>query len=200
MSDIRIDAYMLTLDEPPEWRQATLESLYGAEINLHVIPTDRGTTIGADMACHFVQAGCPYAVILDPDNLYEPAAFAQLADALDQNTAAGLAYTDETVMDAQAENRTVRNLAYGRYAHAHSPSLVHSLVVYRRSAAMEHLSSIATMHVYAEWMLTLRLTRSRPVVHIPIIGRHWRQHARQAHLQSGQDEIDAIRRELRTRV
>jgi hypothetical protein len=200
VSDIRIDAYMLTLDEPPEWRQAALESLRGAEINLHVIPTDRGTTIGADMAHHFAQGSSPYAVILDPDNLYEPTAFAQLADALDQNTAAGLAYTDETVMDAQAENRTVRNLAYSRYAHAHSPSLVHSLVVYRRCAAREHLESIATMHVYAEWMLTLHITKSSPVVHLPIIGRHWRQHPRQAHLKSGQTEIDAIRRELRTRV
>ena len=200
MSEVRIDAYMLTLDEPEAWRQAALESLRGAEINLNVIPTDRGTTIGADMARHFALGGCPYAVILDPDNLYEATAFAQLADALDLHAVAGLAYTDETVMDALVEMRTVRNLAYSRYAHAHSPSLVHSLVVYRRSAAKEHLESIGSMHVYAEWMLTLRITRFSPVVHLPIIGRHWRQHARQAHLKSGQTEIDAIRRELRARV
>jgi hypothetical protein len=139
VSDIRIDAYMLTLDEPPEWRQAALESLRGAEINLNVVPTDRGTTIGADMAHHFAQAGCPYAVILDPDNLYEPAAFAQLADALDQSSVAGLAYTDETVMDAQAKNRTFRNLAYSRGVDA---DLAHHQIESRGAPAL-HWSPLA---------------------------------------------------------
>lgn len=197
MSEIRIDAYMLTIDEPEEWRDAAVLSLANAQINLHMVQTNRSRTIGADMAWYFSNQGCPYAAIVDPDNIYEPSAFALLSDALERNASATLAYTDETAVDKQGVQIAARRLAYSRYAHAHSPSLVHSLVVYRREAIKEHLAFIEPFHVYAEWMLTLRLARVGPILHLPITGRHWRQHPAQAHLKPCQTELTAIRQELR---
>jgi hypothetical protein len=176
----RIDVHLLTLDEPEPWREECLASLAGAPIRLYVLPGIRGR-LGAARAAGYAQGDLPLVSFVDPDDRYEAGAFAHLADALDACPQASLAYTDETLMDEQGRDVGVRRSAYSAFQHAHSASHVHGLIVMRRSAVKPVLDHIADLDAGADWRLT-RLVASRGgVLHLPLVGRHWRQHPNQHH-------------------
>ncbi|MFN3595476.1 MAG: hypothetical protein ACK4TK_12480 [Thiobacillaceae bacterium] len=180
--EARIDVHLLTLDEPAEWREACIGSLEGAPIRLHVLPGLRGR-LGQARAAGFAQGTLPLVSFVDPDDRYEAGAFARLADALDACPAAVLAYTDEALMDAQGRHIGVRRLAYSALQHAHCASHVHGLIVMRRSAVEPLLGRIERIHDVPEWPLTRALAAAGGVLHLPIVGRHWRQHPDQHHLK-----------------
>jgi hypothetical protein len=176
----RIDVHLLTLDEPEPWREECLASLAGAPIRLHVLPGIRGR-LGAARAAGYAQGDLPLVSFVDPDDRYEAGAFAHLADALDACPPAVLAYTDEALMDAQGRPLGVRRSAYSAFQHAHSASHVHGLIVMRRSAVEPVLDRVVDLDAGADWLLT-RLVASRGgVLHLPLVGRHWRQHPNQHH-------------------
>ena len=177
----RIDVHLLTLDEPEPWREECLASLSGAPIRLHVLPGLRGR-LGQARAAGFARGSLPLVSFVDPDDRYEAGAFAHLADALDACPQAVLAYTDETLMDEQGRHIGVRRSAYSAFQHAHSASHVHGLIVMRRSAVEPVLSRIERIHDVPEWPLTRALAATGGVLHLPIVGRHWRQHPEQHHL------------------
>lgn len=178
--EARIDVHLLTLDEPAAWREECLASLVGAPIRLHVLSGLRGR-LGQARAAGFAQGTLPLVSFVDPDDRYEAGAFARLADALDACPAAVLAYTDETLMDAQGRPLGLRRLAYSAFQHAHSASHVHGLIVMRRSAVEPVLDRIADLDAGVGWPIT-RLVASRGgVLHLPLVGRHWRQHPNQHH-------------------
>ncbi|WP_019561991.1 hypothetical protein [Caldimonas manganoxidans] len=176
----RIDVHLLTLDEPAEWRAACIESLAGAPIRLHVLPGIPGR-IGQARAAGYARGTLPLASFVDPDDLYEAGAFAPLADALDACPQAVLAYTDEALMDEAGRPLGVRRLAYSAFQHAHSASHVHGLIVMRRCAVEPLLPRLFDLRLRAEWALTRMLSQRGSVLHLPIVGRHWRQHPRQVH-------------------
>lgn len=118
---------------------------------------------------------------VDPDDRYEAHAFAHLADALDACPSAVLAYTDETLMDEQGRDTSVRRLAYSTFQHAHSASHVHGLIVMRRSAVEPVLPRITDLDAGAEWRLTRLVAKQGSVLHLPLVGRHWRQDPNQHH-------------------
>lgn len=177
----RIDVHLLTLDEPEAWREECLASLTGAPIRLHVLPGLRGR-LGAARAAGFARGSLPLVSFVDPDDRYEAGAFAHLADALDACPQAMLAYTDEALMDAQGRPLGVRRSAYSAFQHAHRPSHVHGLIVMRRAAVEPLLGRIECIHDVPEWHLTRALAAIGGVLHLPLVGRHWRQHPGQHHL------------------
>jgi uncharacterized membrane protein len=127
----------------------------------------------------------PLVSCVDPDDLYGADAFGQLADALDVCPPAVMAYTDEALMMSErGQDIAVRRLAYSRWQHAHSASHVHGLIVMRRAAVQAVLTEIAAVENVADWLLTLLVARRGGVLHLPIIGRHWRQHPAQSHRRS----------------
>ncbi len=175
-----IDVHLLTLDEPTEWREACIASLAGAPIRLHLLPGLPGH-VGRARAAGFARGSLPLVSFVDPDDRYEAHAFAHLADALDACPSAVLAYSCETLMDEQGRDTSVRRLAYSAFQHAHSASHVHGLIVMRRSAVEPVLPRIADLDAGAEWRLTRLVARQGGVLHLPLVGRHWRQHPNQHH-------------------
>lgn len=179
----RIDVHLLTLDEPAEWRAACIESLAGAPIRLHVLPGIPGR-IGQARAAGYARGTLPLMSFVDPDDLYEAGAFAQLADALDACPQAVLAYTDEALIDEAGRPLGLRRLAYSAFQHAHAASHVHGLIVMRRAAVEPLLPRLLDLSLGAEWALTRLLAQRGAVLHLPIVGRHWRQHPKQYHRRS----------------
>ena len=188
----RIDVHLLTLNEPAEWREACIASLEGAPIQLHVLPGILGH-IGQARAVGYTQGTLPLVSFVDPDDLYEASAFTQLADALDACPQAVMAYTDEALMDERGQSLAIRRLAYSRWQHAHSASHVHGLMVMRRSAVEAALKDVAELNNFAEWLLTQLVAQRGGVLHLPMVGRHWRQHPQQSHRSSDPDAVRRIR-------
>lgn len=188
----RIDVHLLTLDEPAEWRAACIASLEGAPIRLHVLPGIPGR-IGEARAAGYARGTLPLVSFVDPDDLYEADAFAQLADALDACPQAVLAYTDEALIDEAGRSLGLRRLAYSAFQHAHSASHVHGLIVMRRAAVEAVLDATTDIHPMADWLLTRLVARRGGVLHLPIFGRHWRQHPRQVHRTAAPEVVRRIR-------
>lgn len=191
-TDARIDVHLLTLNEPAEWREACIASLDGAPIQLHVVPGIAGR-IGEARAAGYSQGTLPLVSFVDPDDLYEASAFTQLADALDACPQAVMAYSDEALMDEAGRDIAVRRLAYSRWQHANSASHVHGLIVMRRTAVEAALAETADLNNFADWLLTLLIAKRGGVLHLPIVGRHWRQHPQQSHRTGDPEAVRRIR-------
>ena len=187
----RIDVHLLTLDEPGHWREECLASLAGAPIRLHVRPGLPGR-VGQSRAEGFARGTLPLVACVDPDDRYEAAAFAPLADALEACPSAVLAYTDEALIDEDGRPLGVRRLAYSAFQHAHSASHVHGLIVMRRSAVEPVLTRIADLDADADWLLTRLVARQGSVLHLPLVGRHWRQHPNQHHRRARSTALGSL--------
>ena len=135
----------------------------------------------------------PLVSFVDPDDLYEASAFTQLANALDACPQAMMAYTDEALMDETGRDIAVRRLAYSRWQHANSASHVHGLIVMRRSAVEAALAETTDLNNFADWLLTLLVAKRGGVLHLPIVGRHWRQHPQQSHRTGDPEAVRRIR-------
>lgn len=190
--EARIDVHLLTLNEPADWREACIASLEGAPIQLHVLPGIPGR-IGEARAAGYAQGTLPLLSFVDPDDLYEASAFTQLADALDACPQAVMAYTDEALTDEHGQDIAVRRLAYSRWQHANSAGHVHGLIVMRRSVVEAVLDQLVALERRAEWLLTLLVAKRGGVLHLPIVGRHWRQHPQQSHRTGDPDAVRRIR-------
>lgn len=188
----RIDVHLLTLNEPVDWRDACIASLEGAPIQLHVLP-GIPSRIGDARAAGYAQGTLPLVSFVDPDDLYEANAFTQLADALDACPQAVMAYTDEALTDETGRDIAVRRLAYSRWQHANSASHVHGLIVMRRTAVEAVADQFVALERRVEWLLTLLVAKRGGVLHLPIVGRHWRQHPQQSHRSGDPDTVRRIR-------
>ena len=177
----RLDVCMLSIDEPAAWRDEAINSMQHPGIALHVIPTSRTKTIGADWRDCIASSALPYIMFADPDNVYFASAIMALVEALDNNTNAVIAYSDEALIDAAGNITAIRQLPYTKFHHRRSAALVHSCVVMRREVAARFVDQVAGLNIWTEWALTRLMSRVGDVIHAPIIGRHWRQHPGQAH-------------------
>lgn len=194
-TEARIDVHLLTLNEPDEWRDACIASLAGAPIRLHVLPGIPGC-IGQARAAGYMRGTLPLVSFVDPDDRYEASAFSQLADALDAIPQAVMAYTDETLTDEKGRDIAVRRLPYSRQQHVNSASHVHGLIVMRRWAVEAVLKETTEINNFSDWLLTLLVAKGGEVLHLPIIGRHWRQHPRQSHRTGDPEAVRRVRQSL----
>lgn len=103
-----------------------------------------------------------------------------------------LAYTDEALIDEHGRVIGVRRLAYSAFHHAHSASHVHGLIVMRRSAVDPVLTRIADLDAGADWPLTRLVARQGSVLHLPLVGRHWRQHPNQHHRRTRSTALGSL--------
>jgi uncharacterized membrane protein len=188
----RIDVHLLTFNEPAQWRKDCIASLAGAPIQLRVLSGIAGR-IGEARTKGYAQGVLPLVSSVDPDDLYEDHAFVKLADALDACPQAVLAYTDEALMDEAGRDFALRRLTHSRWHHAASASHVHGLIVMRRSAVEAVLGEITEIHNFADWLLTLLVAQRGRVLHLPIVGRHWRQHPHQSHLRANPNAVGRVR-------
>lgn len=194
-TEARIDVHLLTLYEPEHWREDCIASLAGAPIRLHVLPGIPGR-IGEARAAGYAQGTLPLVSFVDPDDRYEANAFTQLADALDASPQAVMAYTDETLTDESGRDIAMRRLPYSRRQHANCASYVHGLIVMRRCAVEAVLKETTDINNFSDWLLTLLVAKGGEVLHLPIIGRHWRQHSRQSHRMGDPEAVRRIRQSL----
>lgn len=103
-----------------------------------------------------------------------------------------LAYTDEALIDEAGCPLGLRWLAYSAFQHAHSASHVHGLIVMRRAVVEAVLDATTGIHPMADWLVA----RHGAVLHLPIVGRHWRQHPRQVHRTAVPDVVRRIRQTI----
>jgi hypothetical protein len=89
-----------------------------------------------------------------------------------------------------------RRLAYSAFQHAHSASHVHGLIVMRRAVVEAVLAATTDIHPMADWLLTRLVAQSGGVLHLPIVGRHWRQHPRQVHRTADPAVVRRIRQTI----
>jgi hypothetical protein len=177
---MRIDAHLLTWDTPPAWRAACLASLQGAPIVLHETPGIRGN-MGQARCNGYAFGSLPLVSWVDPDDIYHADAFTRLADALDANPHAAFAYSDENLISESGQLLRRRRLQYNRCEHLNSASHVHGVIVMRRALVERCLNDIRPLNVLADWAMSLLLAKLGPALHVPVIGRDWRQHAAQGH-------------------
>ena len=104
-----------------------------------------------------------------------------------------MAYTDEALTDETGRDIAVRRLAYSRWQHANSASHVHGLIVMRRTAVEAVADQLVALERRVEWLLTLLVAKRGGVLHLPIVGRHWRQHPQQSHRSGDPDTVRRIR-------
>ncbi len=181
----RVDVHLLTWDTPPAWRAACLASLDDARgsqgsIVLHETPGILGR-MGEARCNGYAMGSLPLVSWIDPDDIYYAQAFARCADALDAKPHAAFAYTDENTVSREGYFLSRRYLSYNRFAHANSGSHVHGVVVMRRELVAQCLADIRPLNVLCDWAMSLMLAKLGPPVHVPIVGRDWRQHDGQAH-------------------
>ncbi len=177
----RIDVHLLTLNEPEKWFNECVDSLSSAPINLHVLKGIPGK-IGLARCNGFRLGSSPYVSFVDPDDTYCSTAFDIMATYLDTHPACSLVYTLEKQTDEHGKLLTsVQPHYYSEVLHRTHPSHIHGLWMTRRILIEPVLHSIEHIPIYAEWLLTLQLTRMGTCIRLPIIGRFWRQHDKQAH-------------------
>jgi hypothetical protein len=191
--DSRIDAYMLITDEPANWVAAAVASISHPGIRLQIVKTSKAIPVGEDWTRCIVQVGSDLITFVDPDNLYDPEAFMVLADALDAQPRAVLGYTDEVITNEDGGPLGIRRHAYNRVIHHQRADHVHSCVTYRRHAALNVIDALSGITRYPDWALSLSLTQTGQVLHLPLLGRQWRQHPGQAHRIADPDEARRIR-------
>lgn len=175
----RIDVHLLTLDERDDWRAACIASLADAPIRLHVLPGLRDR-LGEARAAGFRAGVLPLVSFVDPDDTYNPHAFAALADALDADTMLGMVYGHEVRTDAEGMQIGLNDACYSRADHAIKPQHVHGLMVFRRAAVLPHLHLLDGDPV-PEWTLSRLVAAARGISRVPVVSRYWRQHPDQYH-------------------
>lgn len=181
-SSAKIDVHMLTMNEPQAWREACLKSLEGAPIKLHVLPGIVNQT-GLARVKGFSQGSLPYVSYVDPDDLYNPTVYDQLLDVLESSPDVVFAYTDEAIVDRRGKFLMKRQTPYDPQLHQSRADHVHGVIVMRRSAVESVMDQISNVTLHSDWILTLLLAKQGRCVRVPVIGRYWRQHNDQSHLQ-----------------
>lgn len=175
-----IDAHLLILNEPKKWVEECLLSVATAPINLHILP-GVPRNLGLARANGYSIGTAPFVTFIDADDTYNPEAFQVLLDALQSNPEAPMAYTNEVLITSYGKELRTSDLTYNKTKHLTNPGHVHGLMLMRRHLVLPHLAKLRTIKQFADWQLTLELTREHPPIHVPIIGRYWRQHPNQAH-------------------
>lgn len=188
---MRVDVHLLNWGEPEEWKAQCLASLAGAAIALHELPGIPGE-IGQARCQGFAIGALPYVSFVDPDDTYDASVFEVAALLLDKNPGAAMVYTDEAKMDESGRVLEIRDLHYDFWAHMNTADHVHGVMVFRRALIESCMWNLSGCRMLFEWALTLMMARQGKILHLPMVGRQWRQHGAQAHKRVDVESLRVI--------
>lgn len=164
----------------PEWVDELMDDLREQPVNLHLPPCVAGN-VGASRALGFAMGTAEYVSFADPDDRIMPGAVSACIEELDADSSLGAVFTGEQVVNERLEPIRRADISpYLRAQHLASPSHVHGLIVIRRSQVEPLLDSLALLRVIPEWYLTLSIAKTAMLARVPVVGRLWRWHDRQA--------------------
>ena len=199
----RIDCHILTLPRfTPEWVQALRHDLAGEPVNQHWMEGIDGD-LGASRAAGFSAGSAPFVTSQDPDDRVLPGTYAALLQALTDNPDAPFAWAGEQAVFEDLTEMPVRaNVWPGGYSpvtHVSKGQHVHGVKLYRRALVMPLLDGMRKSGMACEFYLDFALAKPwepeavRPV-HVPIVGRLWRQHGQNGSRQFSPADFDQVAR------
>ncbi|WP_291933082.1 hypothetical protein [Limnohabitans sp.] len=182
-----IDCHVLNLPRfNPGWVNEMRADLDTQPVNQHWLPGIDGQ-LGEARACGFALGCAPFVTSVDPDDRINPGTFAALLKALQDNPGAPFAWAGEQMVNERLEAWPVRpNVWPGGYdplLHTFKGTHVHGVKLYRRELVLPYLPAMRTVGQACEFYLDLAIvkpyTNPSPTswpVHVPMVGRLWRQH------------------------
>lgn len=200
-----IDCHVLTLPRSrPDWAAELRADLDREPVNQHWMPGVDGD-LGGARAAGFAAGDAPYVTSQDPDDRVLPGVYAALRRALEDNPAAPFAWAGEKlVLDDLTDVSTPPHVwpyGYSPRAHVRHGTHVHGVKLYRRELVAPLLDGIRAAGLACEFYLDLALAKPwnadapRPV-HVPIVGRLWRQHEHNGSRQFKRAHFDHVARML----
>lgn len=183
----QIDCHILTLDRfDPIWIDECRLDLSHQPVNQHWLPGIEGNLAEA-RALGFSKGSQPYVSSVDPDNRILGGTFDALLDALIQNPKAPFAWAGEQLVDGNLKRWPIKpnvwpdgyhptlHIAHGRH--------VHGVKLFRRQLIEPLLPEMSSAGQACEFFLDFALSKpwTNPPkdqwpVHVPMVGRLWRQH------------------------
>lgn len=187
-----IDCHVLTMpSENAEWAAELRADLDGEPVNQHWLPGIAGQ-VGRAREVGFSLGTAPFVAFADPDDRIVPGTFAKLLEALLDNPGAPFAWAGEQRVDADLTPiGRARVLPHGydqRMHRNHVQGYCHGVQLIRRSAIAAALVATRPCHIGAEGVFLAHVAQVgapmpewRRPVHLPIVGRLWRQHPGASH-------------------
>lgn len=181
-----IDCHVLEMPgDNAAWAEQLRADLSAEGVSQHWLPGIQGA-LGAARAEGYRRGSAEFVSYADPDDRIIPGTFAALVDALEARPFAPFAWAGEQVTDAALQPQGDPDVwpeGYCPRRHQHQVRHVHGVVLYRRTLVERALPLLERAHAGADWLLGLHLAQpnlARPddwrPVHVPIVGRLWRQH------------------------
>lgn len=124
-----------------------------------------------------------YVTLVDDDDEVDNDSIRMCLAAL-ETSGAGVAFTNQTVIDEHNEILRIDNRELKYSTVARSPQSIHHLAVVRRSAIDPELLDIAKeIGTGIEWLIKANAALRRGAIHVPIQGYKWRRHNSQHSLR-----------------
>lgn len=183
----QIDCHILTLDRfQGSWIEDLRADLDGQPVNQHWLPGIEGDLAQA-RANGYELGDAPFVGSVDPDDRIMQGTFAALQFALVDNPAAPFAWAGEQMTNATLKPWPVRDNiwpdGYEPALHIARATHVHGVKLYRRSCITPFLAPMRSVGQACEFFLDLALVKpwvnppkAQWPVHVPMVGRLWRQH------------------------
>ena len=182
-----IDCHVLTLPRfEARWLAELRQDLYAEPVNQHWMEGIDGD-LGAARAAGYSAGSAPFVTSADPDDRIMPGTFAALLRALVDNPSAPFAWAGEQMVSEDLQPWDIRpNVwrgGYDPFLHLTRGTHVHGVKLYRRELVMPVLNDMKAAGVCCEFLLDYALAKpyadlppSTWPIHVPMIGRLWRQH------------------------
>jgi hypothetical protein len=182
-----IDCHVLTLPRfDPRWMEEMRGDLDAQPVNQHWLPGIDGQLAEA-RARGFALGTAPFVSSADPDDRILPGTFAALLKALHDNPDAPFAWAGEQMVNANLKDWPIRahvwTRGYDPLLHVCRGTHVHGVKLYRRDCVMPLLDAMRQSGQACEFFLDLAIVKpfaplqpSAWPVHVPMVGRLWRQH------------------------
>lgn len=182
-----IDCHVLHMPaDNPAWADELRADLAAEPVHQHWLPGIAGA-FGAARAAGYRLGSAEFVSFADPDDRIITGTYDTLLAALQAHPFAPFAWAGEQLVDASLAplgEPDVWPEGYCTRRHVHQVRHVHGVVLYRRALVERALPLLERAGSGADWLLGLHLAQphlSRPddwrPVHVPIVGRLWRQHA-----------------------
>lgn len=181
-----VDCHVLTMPaDNAEWAAALRRDLDGEPVNQHWLAGIPGQ-LGQARAAGFALGAAPFVSFADPDDRIIAGTFAALLAALEARPLAPFAWAGEQRVDedlAPMGRPAIWPQGYDQRRHRNHPTYCQGVVLIRRAALAPVMHLLRQCGNGAEGVLLAHLAgvdvpqpAERQPVHVPIVGRLWRQH------------------------